>query len=176
MSDSLGGTVIIVLIVLFITIVSGYLAFNVNYTKAFKMKNKIVDTYEKYKGNCDGNSDCNDEIDGYSDFVFINRFGNILLPHDINRAIKRICKGANEWEQEKAKKEGRTPVVIRSFSVHNLRHTFCTRLCEVENNIKIIIEIMGHADVKTTMSIYNELQEAKKKEAFEELNKKIKIS
>ena len=35
MSDSLGGTVIIVLIVLFITIVSGYLAFNVNYTKAF---------------------------------------------------------------------------------------------------------------------------------------------
>lgn len=119
---------------------------------------------------------CNDEIDGYSDFVFINRFGNILLPHDINRAIKRICKGANEWDQEKAKKEGRTPVVIRSFSVHNLRHTFCTRLCEVEDNIKIIMEIMGHKDVKTTISIYNEVQEAKRKKAFEELNKKIKIS
>ena len=72
MSDSLGGTVIIVLIVLFITIVSGYLAFNVNYTKAFKMKNKIVDTYEKYKGNCDGNSDCNKEIDEYANEIGYN--------------------------------------------------------------------------------------------------------
>lgn len=72
MSDSLGGTVIIVLIVLFITIVSGYLAFNVNYTKAFKMKNKIVDTYEKYKGNCDGNSDCNDEINEYAKEIGYN--------------------------------------------------------------------------------------------------------
>lgn len=72
MSDSLGGTVIIVLIVLFITIVSGYLAFNVNYTKAFKMKNKIIDTYEKYKGNCDGDNDCNKEIDEYAEEIGYN--------------------------------------------------------------------------------------------------------
>lgn len=59
---------------------------------------------------------------------------------------------------------------------HNLRHTFCTRLCEVENNIKLIMAIMGHSDVQTTMNIYNEIQEAKKKEAFTELNNKIMIS
>ena len=35
---------------------------------------------------------------------------------------------------------------------------------------------MGHSDVQTTMNIYNEIQEAKKKEAFTELNNKIMIS
>lgn len=119
---------------------------------------------------------CELEVDGYTDFVFINRYGNVLLPHDINRAIVRIYTEANAKEAEQAKKERRSPVVIRHFSVHNLRHTFCTRLCEVENNIKLIMSIMGHSDVQTTMNIYNEIQEAKKKEAFTELNNKIMIS
>ena len=119
---------------------------------------------------------CTCEIDGYSDFVFLNRFGSIFLPADINRAIKRVYKSANDWESERAVKEHRTPVEIREFSAHNLRHTFCTRLCEVESNLKLIMSIMGHSDVQTTMNIYNEIQEAKKKEAFEELNQKIKIS
>lgn len=119
---------------------------------------------------------CELEVDGYTDFVFINRYGNVLLPHDINRAIVRIYTEANTKEAEQAKKERRSPVVIRHFSVHKLRHTFCTRLCEVENNIKLIMAIMGHSDVQTTMNIYNEIQEAKKKEAFTELNNKIMIS
>lgn len=119
---------------------------------------------------------CELEVDGYTDFVFINRYGNVLLPHDINRAIVRIYTEANAKEAEQAKKERRSPVVIRHFSVHNLRHTFCTRLCEAENNIKLIMAIMGHSDVQTTMNIYNEIQEAKKKEAFTELNNKIMIS
>lgn len=46
----------------------------------------------------------------------------------------------------------------------------------MENNIKLIMSIMGHSDVQTTMNIYNEIQEAKKKEAFTELNDKIMIS
>ena len=119
---------------------------------------------------------CEQEIDGYSSFVFVNRFGNIFLPMDINRAIQRIYTGANAKEEEQAKKEKRKPVVIRHFTCHHLRHTFCTRLCEVENNIKLIMNIMGHSDVQTTMNIYNEIQEAKKQEAFEELNNKIMIS
>lgn len=38
------------------------------------------------------------------------------------------------------------------------------------------MSIMGHSDVQTTMNIYNEIQETKRKEAFEDLNDKIKIS
>lgn len=73
-------------------------------------------------------------------------------------------------------KRGGNPVLIRHFSAHNLRHTFCTRFCENERNIKVIQEIMGHADIETTMNIYAEATKEKKKESFSNLEGKIKIS
>lgn len=69
-------------------------------------------------------------IDGYSGFVFTNRYGYVHNPQTINRAIKRIYTACNEREKIQAKKEHRQPVLIPHFSAHNLRHTFCTRLCE----------------------------------------------
>ena len=115
-------------------------------------------------------------IDGYSGFVFKNRFGTVFSPHSINRVIARIISLHNELEIEKAKVENREPELLPHFSVHNLRHTFCTRFCENETNIKIIQEIMGHADITTTMDIYNEATLDKKKESFANLEGKIKLS
>lgn len=116
------------------------------------------------------------EIDGYTGFVFTNRNGYVHNPQTINRALERMRLACNQEEQEKAKLEHREPVEIRHFSVHNLRHTFCTRFCENETNIKVIQEIMGHSDIGTTMNIYAEATESKKKESFENLAGKIKIS
>lgn len=116
------------------------------------------------------------EIDGYTGFVFTNRFGYVHNPQTINRAIERIYTAYNEEEKARAEKEHRKPVLIRHFSVHNLRHTFCTRFCENETNIKVIQDIMGHSDISTTMNIYAEATESKKKESFENLEGKIKIS
>lgn len=115
-------------------------------------------------------------VDGYTGFIFKNRYGDPLSAHNVNRAIDRICNEYNEEETILADKEGREPFLIRHFSVHNLRHTFCTRFCENESNIKIIQEIMGHADIETTMNIYAEATEQKKKESFANLEGKIKIS
>jgi len=50
MRDAIGGLVNIQVILVFIVIVSGYLAFSVNYTKAFRVKNKIITTLEEYNG------------------------------------------------------------------------------------------------------------------------------
>lgn len=94
----------------------------------------------------------------------------------VNRAIDRICAAYIEDETVLADQEGRDPVLIRHFSAHNLRHTFCTRFCENERNIKVIQEIMGHADIETTMNIYAEATKEKKKESFSNLEGKIKIS
>ena len=116
------------------------------------------------------------EIDGYKGFIFVNRYGYVHNPMTINRAIVRIYKAYNLEEVENAKKEKREPVLIPHFSVHNLRHTFCTRFCENETNIKVIQEIMGHSDVSTTMNIYAEATESKKQESFKNLAGKIKIS
>ena len=48
-------------------------------------------------------------------------------------------------------------------------------MCENESNIKIIQEIMGHADITTTMDVYNEATRDKKKESFAGLEGKMKI-
>jgi integrase len=115
------------------------------------------------------------EVDGYSGFIFSNRYGDVLSAHNINRAIVRIVRDYNAEEKVLAKKEHREPLLLPHFSVHNLRHTFCTRFCENETNLKVIQEIMGHADITTTMDIYNEATMDKKKKSFAELEGKIKI-
>lgn len=114
-------------------------------------------------------------IDGYYGFIFSNRFNNVLSPHNINNAIARITRDYNVEENELAEREGREPLLLPHFSVHNLRHTFCTRMCENESNIKVIQEIMGHSDASTTMNIYNEATRDKKQESFASLEGKMKI-
>lgn len=114
-------------------------------------------------------------VDGYSGFIFQNRYGDILSDHNINRAIERIRIAYNTAEEKKAAEEGREPLLIRHFSVHNLRHTFCARLCEKDINIKVIQEIMGHADIKTTLDIYAEVTEQKKRESITSMDEKNKI-
>ena len=115
-------------------------------------------------------------IDGYSGFVFTNRNGYVHNPQTLNKAIKRIYTACNEEEIMLAQKEHREPVLIPHFSVHNLRHTFCTRFCENETDLKIIQEIMGHSSVLTTMDIYNETTKERKQNSFARLEGKMKIS
>lgn len=112
---------------------------------------------------------CRDVVDGYSGFIWQNRFGTVLSPHCVNRAIVRIIDDYNELETKAAKSENRDPLVIPRFSVHQLRHTFCTRLCENETDLKLIQEIMGHADISTTMDVYNESNTERKKASFARL-------
>lgn len=109
------------------------------------------------------------EIDGMTGFIFCNRFGNVPNPQSVNRTIKRIIASYNAGEEVDAKKERREPVIIPNFSAHHLRHTFCTRLCENETNLKVIQSVMGHKDIQTTMDIYAEATEEKKQESFEKL-------
>ena len=109
------------------------------------------------------------EIDGMTGFIFCNRFGNVPNPQSVNRAIKRIIADYNAGEEVEAKKQHREPVLLPDFSAHHLRHTFCTRLCEKETNLKVIQSVMGHKDIQTTMDIYAEATEEKKQESFERL-------
>lgn len=72
MRDAIGGAVTVVIIVVFIVIVSGYLAFNVNYTKAFRMKNKIISYYDDYNGDCETDPQCRRKIRDYAKEVGYN--------------------------------------------------------------------------------------------------------
>ena len=114
-------------------------------------------------------------IDGMTGFIFCNRFGNVHNPQTVNRTIKRILENYNAEEVIKAKRERRQPIIIPNFSCHHLRHTFCTRFCEKETNIKVIQAVMGHANIETTMDIYAEVTDTRKKEAIENLSHSLDI-
>ena len=118
---------------------------------------------------------CEEEIDGYTGFIFSTVHHTLYQAGAVNNAIHRITDAYNALETETAKKEGREPLILPKFSAHNLRHTFCTRLCENESNLKVIQSIMGHSDIQTTMDIYAECTEEKKQEVMTNLNGKIII-
>lgn len=115
-------------------------------------------------------------VDGYSGFIFTSRHGGVLSSFCVNSAILHIIARYNKMETERAKEELRQPELLPHFTAHNLRHTFCTRFCENETNLKVIQEIMGHSNISTTMDVYNEATKEKKMESFSNLEGKIKIS
>lgn len=110
------------------------------------------------------------ELDGYRNFVFCNRFGGFMNHGTINDQIERIVDRYNAQEEVKAAKEHREPLVLPKFSCHITRHTFCSRLCENGTNIKLIQQIMGHSDIRTTMDIYAEVSRQAADAAFQDLN------
>lgn len=116
------------------------------------------------------NDSCLEELDGMKNFIFGNRFRNLRTPASVNRALKRMISDYNAQEELKAKREKREPVMLPMFSCHTARHTFCSRLCENETNIKVIQTVMGHKDIQTTLDIYTEVSEKKKQDEFAKLN------
>ena len=93
-------------------------------------------------------------VDGYRDFIFVNRFGDVQHQGTLNKALRRIIRDCNYEVLDKVK--GDNVVLLPNFSNHSLRHTFTTRMCEAGVNIKAMQEILGHSDAETTMNIYAE--------------------
>lgn len=107
----------------------------------------------------------NNVIDGYSDWVFLNRYGLVLSAKSVNDAIDSIISKYNATEKETASLEERDPVYLPHQTNHMLRHSYCTRMiekcCEPNSGIdvKIVQYLMGHEDAKTTLDIYADVHE-----------------
>lgn len=109
---------------------------------------------------------CSVKIDGYTDFIFVNRFGAAQHQGTLNKALRRIIRDCND---EVLERKEENPVLLPRFSCHSLRHTFTTRMCEAGVNIKVIQDALGHADISTTLNIYADVTKELKKKEFEGL-------
>lgn len=111
---------------------------------------------------------CEVTIDGYTDFIFINRFGQAQHQATLNKAIRRIIRDCND---EQFLHSDEPDVLLPHFSCHSLRHTFTTRMCEAGVNIKVIQDTLGHKDITTTLNIYTDVTKELKRTEFDGLDK-----
>lgn len=111
----------------------------------------------------ENNIRCSSTVDGYTDFIFVNRFGNPQHQGTLNKALRRIIRDCNDEILQKAPEN---PLLLPHFSCHILRHTFTTRLCEAGVNVKVIQDTLGHADVSTTLNIYADATKSLKKSEY----------
>ena len=109
---------------------------------------------------------CKAVVDCYTDFIFVNRYGDVQHQGTLNKAIRRIIRDCND---EVLLKGEENPVLLPPFSCHSLRHTFTTRLCESGINVKVIQDVLGHADISTTMDIYCDVTKDLKQREFTSL-------
>ena len=91
------------------------------------------------------------EVDGFSDFVFLNRFGRPYNQSSLNRGLGRIMRDCNFKQMDSGKPD---PLMLPPLSNHWLRHTFVTRCVEAGLPVKAVQMVAGHADIETTMDIY----------------------
>lgn len=110
---------------------------------------------------------CEVTVDGYTDFIFINRFGQPQHQATLNKAIRRIIRNCND---EQFLENENPKVLLPHFSCHSLRHTFTTRMCEAGVNVKVIQDALGHKDISTTLNIYTDVTKELKRSEFEGLD------
>lgn len=85
------------------------------------------------------------EVDGYSNFLFLNRDGLPKVAVNYDAMFKCLAKKFN-----KCHKEPLPPVM----TPHTMRHTFCTRMANAGMNPKALQYIMGHANIVMTLNYY----------------------
>ena len=94
-----------------------------------------------------------------SSFVFANDDGSLRTYSGCRHIFDRFKK------RNGLKKSG--------IHFHSLRHTFSNMLFELNENPKVIQQLLGHKDVKTTITVYNSVNSDYVKEATDKLNEKI---
>jgi integrase len=130
--------------------------------RSVPMTDKVVEAFSliaEYQKDFD--IECKTRIDLYTDFIFLNHMGTVHNQNTLNKAIRRITRDCNDLVLEKGYKSSKDAekTLIPKFSSHCLRHTFATRMCESGINIKVVQDVLGHADISTTMNIYTDATE-----------------
>ena len=153
-----------------------YFAINSTKTPASKRQVPMLDFVKeafKMEKTCQNERElkCNVEIDGYTDFIFLNQLGGVHYQGTLNRALRRIIRDCNEEIIDKNLNKA-YPTLLPYFTCHSLRHTFATRMCEKGVNIKVVQDIMGHTDIGTTMNVYTDATKDMKTQALKSLNEK----
>lgn len=85
----------------------------------------------------------------YELFITSERFGEYVLSSESGAQVTRGALG--QVTQRYVKKLNHQYQGKRRFALHSLRATFATRLCEKGVSTRIVQELLGHSDPRTTL-------------------------
>lgn len=94
-----------------------------------------------------------DDLPKTCDLIF-NDGGKPIERKRPQRRMTALCKKLN----------------LEHRSFHSIRHSYATRLFEMDIAIKTVQSLMGHSDMDTTMNIYTHVMQDKKMEIIDKLN------
>ena len=107
------------------------------------------------------------KVDGYKDFLFLNRDGLPKTAVNYDAMFKCLAKKYNKCHKEPL------PDVM---TPHTMRHTFCTRMANAGMNPKALQYIMGHANIVMTLNYYAHATFHSAQEEMERLQAKAKTT
>lgn len=87
--------------------------------------------------------------------LILGRRGKPIDPNGLVQVVCKLRKSYNQTHDE--------PI---EFTLHMLRHTFCSRMVENNVGIKHIQEIMGHSNITAALAIYTHTNFETKKNDF----------
>lgn len=142
MQEAFGGLLNVFLLALFLTIVSGILAISVNYIKAFRMKNYIISTIEKYEAtSCfkEQQSACSNEIASKANRIGYSKSG-LSCPSGYSLDYNKLyCYKSNFHSKGKysfsiiTQVDFRFPVIDKILNFDFFQVHGDTRIIEVSN-------------------------------------------
>ena len=122
--------------------------------RGFKLPRIVLDVLrEIYSEQLDMEKELNKKLTGPDGFVFCNKFGKRRAYSGITSYFERFKKKYN---------------IDFEFHAHVLRHTFATIMAEQKAHINKISMMLGHSDVKTTLSIYTHILNSRLMDESEE--------
>ena len=76
--------------------------------------------------------------------------------------MKELNKEYGDFSNyERINKKYALPIVIDKFTMHQLRHTYCSMLYDADVDLLTAKYLMGHKNVSTTLKIYTHLHHLK---------------
>ena len=114
-----------------------------------------------------------------SPFVLTNAKGQMMTDDSWKRVYQSYMTDLNvEYgfggKVNKHSNNIKIPMVIDTFTPHELRHTFCTIMFEAGIDAMTAKEQMGHSDIQTTLSIYTHLSAQHKENQVNKLDSFLK--
>ncbi|MVB12756.1 Transposase from transposon Tn916 [Caprobacter fermentans] len=108
----------------------------------------LIDDLKAYKAQRDKEKVAAGDIYDERGFIICNEIGRPIEPRTMEDVFKRLLISAG----------------VANANFHAMRHTFATRAVESGVDIKTLSELLGHADVSTTLNRYaHSLDEQKRK-------------